>query len=535
MGYVFDSMQYLAWAREMGDHMFSANMFSLEPPVRNYINPGLKLSGLLYAVGIGPRWAYGVWIPLGIIALIAAVPRLVRHLTGGGWAAVAAIALALLFKLPAGDFVKGIVPKANWNATVYSGYDSWPVFWSWGYSLTAIAVALLCTGVLVYSRERSSGKAFSPLLATIALTVSWLQPWQGSLLLGMIVLGELVAWRALEVGDRFPARPRIGLVLTTCLAGAAPLAYYAVMGAIDDSWRINGLQANHYLSGISWWTPLFVLWPLLIAAVPAVIKRPASFTDIAIRLWPPLAIAQMFAIAITGVGNTAQHALKGISIPLAILAVQGAAPTIKKLRPALAALVSVSLIALLTIPGAYYQVKDQSHEMNPLGRGGYFIHPSEVAALDYLASAPRQGGVVSSSTLGSMVPWRTGRQTWVGHETWTPRFQSRSQFMEVLLGGVLPYWKPAADPAEFAKWTGAAYLVDDCYHSDQRRFNRAFALKTHTGNHVTTLSEQLKPVTASVHKFDCATVYELKPAARPAETPRSLRVFRLEWIKSRNG
>jgi hypothetical protein len=107
--------------------------------------------------------------------------------------------------------------------------------------------------------------------------------------------------------------------------------------------------------------------------------------------------------------------------------------------------------------------------------------------------------------------------------------------MEVLLGGVLPYWNPAADPAEFAKWTGAAYLIDDCYHSQQRNVNSAFALKLHSATHVNTLREQLKPVTASVHKFGCATVYELKPAGRPVETPLSLRVFRLEWIKSRNG
>ena len=534
MGFVFDSMQYLAWTREMGDHLLSANMFSLDPPVRNYINPGLKLSGLLYAVGIGPRWAYGVWIPLGIIALIAAVTRLVRQLTGGGWAAVAAIALALLFKLPAGDFIKGIVPKANWNATVYSGYDSWPVFWSWGYSLTAIAVALLCTGVLVYARDRSSGKAFSPLLAAIALTVSWLQPWQGSLLLGMIVLGEIVAWRVLEPDDRFPAKPRVGLVLTTCIAGVAPLAYYAVMGTIDDSWRINGLQANRYLSGVSWWTPLFVLWPLLIAAVPAVIKRPASFQDVMIRVWPPLAIAQMFAIAATGVGNTAQHALKGISIPLAILAMQGVAPLARRLQPAAAAFVSVGLIALLTIPGAAYQLKDQSHEMTPSGRGGYFISGPDAAAIDYLQDAPRSGGVVASSLSGSMVPWRTGRQTWVGHETWTPRFQSRSQFMEVLLGGALPYWNPPADPAEFASWTGAAYLIDDCYHAQVRKMNRAVTQrKSH--KYLTDLSEQLKPATASVHKFGCATVYELKPAKRPTATPPSLAVYRLDWLKGRDG
>ena len=458
--------------------------------------------------------------------------RFVRHHIGEGWAAIAAITLALLYKLPAGDFVKGIVPKANWNATVYSGYDAWPVYWSWGFSLTAIAVALLCAGLLVYDRDRAAGKAFSPLLATIALLVSWLQPWQGAILLGTIAIGELVAWKVLK-GDERPPSKRLALVVTTCAAGVMPLAYYAVMGVIDESWRINGLQANRYLSGSSWWTAFAVTFPLMIGAIPAVIRRPQRFRDICIRIWPPLAIAEMWTIAVTGTGNTAQHALKGISIPLAILAVQGTAPLIRRIRPGAGATAAVGLIALLTIPGAAYQVADQWKEMSWPGRGGYFIRADDQRALEYLKTAPRKGGVVGSSLSGSMVPWITGRQTWVGHETWTPRFQSRSQFMEVLLGGALPYWNPPADPAEFAKWTGAAYLIDECYQSNLRKLHRRAVLRKEH-RRLIDLPEQLAPVTASIHRFGCATVYELKPTAKSA-MPESLRVYRLEWDKQRDG
>ena len=528
-GYVFDSMQYLAWTREMGDHLFSANMFSLDPPVRNYINPGLKISGLLYWVGFSPALAYGIWVPLGIVALIFTVTKFIRNLGLSGWAAIAALAIALLYKLPAGDFIKSIVPKQNWNATVYAGYDTWPTFWSWGYSLTAIAISLLCAGVMVYERERSNNKAFSLPLATIALVTAWLQPWQGALLLGMIVLGELLALRALEPDNRFPQRPRATLVITTCIAGVLPLAYYAVMGVVDDSWRINGLQANRYLQGVSWWTPLLVLFPLLLAAIPEVLRRPQRISEIMIRLWPPLAIAQMLTIAATGVGNTAQHALKGVSIPLAILAVKGVSPWFKKLTPRLAGALGVGAILLLTVPGAWYQLKDQAHEMTWPGNGGYYIAKGDQRALDFIAAAPGKGGVVASSLIGSMVPWQTGRQTWVGHETWTPRFQSRSQFMEVLLGGALPYWNPPGDPAAFVNWTGAAWLIDDCFHSHNRKLHIA-AVKKHDRVNLDELSTQLKSVTAATHRFGCATVYELKPNSG-GTAPAEVNTFRLDWSK----
>jgi len=528
-GYVFDSMQYLAWTREMGEHVFSANMFSLDPPVRNYINPGLKISGVLYWLGVPPPWAYGIWVPLGIVSLIYAVTKLTRNMSLSGWAAIAAIAIALLYKLPAGPFVKSIVPKSNWNATVYAGYDTWPSFWSWGYSLTAIAVSLLCAGVMVYERERNRGKAISVPLAAIALVTSWLQPWQGALLLGMVVLGELLALRALEPDNRFPKRPRLTLVITTCVAGVLPLAYYAVMGAIDDSWRINGLQANRYLQGVSWWTPLLVLFPLLIAAIPEFLRRPQRISEIMIRLWPPLAIAQMLVIAATGVGNTAQHALKGVSIPLAILAVKGVSPWFGRLTPRLAGALGVAAILALTIPGAWYQLKDQSHEMTWPGNGGYYIRQSDQEALDFLAASPQKGGVVASSLIGSMVPWQTGRQTWVGHETWTPRFQSRSYFMEVLLGGGIPYWNPPGNPAAVVGWSGAKWLVDDCFHSRARKLHIA-AVRKKNGVILDELSTQLKSVTAATHRFGCATVYELKPKSGGA-TPPEINTYRLDWTK----
>ena len=521
VGYVFDSMQYLAWVREGADHFLSGNLFSLEPPVRNYLNPGLIISSGLSKLGLSIPLAYAFWIPVGIAALVWVVRRFSNWLELTGWTSVAVIALALLYKIPAAAILQGHVPVENVNALTYAGTDAWPVYWSWGFSLTAISVALLCLGIMRYDAIRNSGVRASFGLMMIALFCSWLQPWQGAILLALIVGGEIIAGFVLKQGAGL--RGRLSLLATTVIAGTLPLAYYAILGKIDEAWRINGLQANSYVKGVSWWTAVALMLPLLAASVFAYLKRPDSFRAIAIRLWPLIAIAEMLTIDITKVGNTSTHSLKGITFPLAVLAVTGTAPLFKRLADRSfvgSATLATALVGVLFIPGAVNQIHSQLFDMSLNQRGGYYyVSRYDEEALAWLTTQKGPGGVYASSLYGSMVPWRTDRSTWVGHETWTPRFQGRSYFNENLLDGHLPAIAFGLSPAAVVKWSGARWVFQDCY---RKRVQRASKYPT--------LDSQLAPITKLKKTFGCATIWEITPGKGPA--PAGIDRYHLNWRAS---
>jgi len=520
LGYVFDSMQYLAWVREGADHFLSGNLFSLEPPVRNYLNPGLILSSGLSLLGLSIPLSYAIWIPIGITLLIWTSLRFTKWLGLTGWSGVSLIALALLYKVPAATLLNGHIPQTNVNALTYGGTDAWPVYWSWGFSLTAVSVALLCLGIMRYDAIRNSGITASASLMAIALFCSWLQPWQGAILLAVIIGGELIA------GFIIPGaglRGRLGLLATTAVAGTLPLAYYAILGRIDEAWRINGAQANTYMAHISWWTPIALLLPLLAISAFAYRSRPNDFREIAIRLWPLVAIAELLTIHVTKAGNTATHSLKGITFPLAAMTVAVAAPFFRRLAErnrAGAGILATAAIGILFIPGAIPQIHSQLEEMKPYGRGGYLYNtPHERDALAWLAKQKKPGSVFASSLYGAMVPWQTDRSTWVGHETWSPRFQGRSYFNENLLNGHLPAITNGLSPADVVKWTGARWVFQDCYHKSVQR-----------GKRYPTLQSQLRRIVVSTHKFGCATIWEVTPGKGPA--PAGIDRYHLNWRAS---
>jgi hypothetical protein len=277
------------------------------------------------------------------------------------------------------------------------------------------------------------------------------------------------------------------------------------------------------MTGISWWTPFALFLPLLAVSAFAYRFRPKDFRDIAIRLWPIVAIAELLTIHITKAGNTATHALKGITFPLAALTVLVAAPLFKKLAERSrvgAATLATALIGVLFIPGAIAQIDFQLGDMDPDGRGGYvYGTPHERDALEWLAKQKGPGGVYSASLYGSMVPWHTDRSTWVGHETWTPRFQGRSAFNENTAVGHLPAIANGLSPADVVKWTGARWVLQDCYHADVQRRKR-----------YPTLDSQLRRIVVSTHKFGCTTIWEITPGKGPA--PAGIDRYHLNWRES---
>jgi hypothetical protein len=130
-----------------------------------------------------------------------------------------------------------------------------------------------------------------------------------------------------------------------------------------------------------------------------------------------------------------------------------------------------------------------------------------------------------------MIPWRTDRQTWVGHETWTPRFQGRSQFNEIALVGNLPAipqpWLKVS-LAEFVRSTGSRFVMVDCSHNLVRRTQNDFRRRHHRPE--VSLAAQLAPATASIHRFGCSTVYTIRQPKIPQ--PPNLSRYHLDWRPS---
>jgi hypothetical protein len=90
--------------------------------------------------------------------------------------------------------------------------------------------------------------------------------------------------------------------------------------------------------------------------------------------------------------------------------------------------------------------------------------------------------VLATVYLGQLVPSRTGRETWLGHPSWTPDYAARGAAATELLSGRLP---PARAEA-LVRRSGARFVLARC----GERANLAGAAKR-------------------VRRFGCATVYEL--------------------------
>jgi hypothetical protein len=198
-------------------------------------------------------------------------------------------------------------------------------------------------------------------------------------------------------------------------------------------------------------------------------------------------------------GSGPTHALLGITIPLAVLAVEGvrslpwkcAAGRLGITRLPGQALLLVALIALLTIPGTISVLEVATKANRPRVGNADFITPGESEALNYLARSPLDGGVLTRFYLGMVVPAETGRRTYVGNCYWsTPDCKGRSAMAEALLFGRL---RPA-QAVSFVRASGARFVLGDC--------------RSHN------LTAMLAPITAEVRRFRCATVYVLRSPPR---------------------
>jgi hypothetical protein len=181
------------------------------------------------------------------------------------------------------------------------------------------------------------------------------------------------------------------------------------------------------------------------------------------------------------------HAFLGITIPLSVLAVRSIRDLgFTRLRHSV--VYGCVLVAAFTVPTTYWQLNNARRMAAPRwGRDSRFILEDEHHALQYLARDPRPGGVISRLYLGEIVPAETGRHTFVGDCLWSqPHCPARLVAVRKLFTGKMT---PAA-AQRFVTSTHARFLLTDCRAASP-------------------LDKLLPQIIVAVHRFGCASVYEV--------------------------
>jgi hypothetical protein len=463
--FLVDQMQYLAWIRDASHHVFSANLFVLRPTPSDYFQPAVAISGALSALGMAPWLSLLLWKPVAVVGVFFAARAYVRRSLFVRRERRAALVLTLFF----GSFT-----------IVYGAFgvlgDLFPGFLSWGYPFGLMALAAMIAALLVYDRDRRAHRLrwTAPVLGALA---SSLHPWQGELLI-LTLLGTEVVLRR----DRVAGPRRLHLLGATVIASGVPLLYYMLLGHADLSWGLAREASKHTFSFVS---IALALLPLAIPAALAWRRRSVSFLATVTRAWP-IAAFLIYVLSATELSATPLHAFEGITLPLAVMAVEG----VQRARPRAlprGRLIAALAIAALTVPAGVWELATASQFMAPQAGNANFITRDEHKALNYLAAQREHGGVLTRFYLGVIVPAQTGRRTYVGNCLWSePDCTPRAQESEALFDGELT----AQQARQFVLGTGARFVLADC-------------------DATADLSRSLAPILTSVRSFGCATVYRV--------------------------
>jgi hypothetical protein len=454
-----DQAQYLAWARLASDGPLLGNPFDLEPGAAVWLHPGFAASGGLTALGLSPGLALLVWKPVAVATLFAGAVVYAHRLLPGRGQRAAAVALALFAGSPILaalqlDQLTGDAPGVfTEEAQVGSiSREMWPVAQLWGYPFAAIAVGSMPLVLVAYERARArlaaGERPGAPLLLACAgaLFCAWVHPWQGAVVVGAALAAELWPRR-----PRLPLRRAARTAVPLAAAAAVPIAYLGLLGVVDDQWR----QVRDFTEqGLLRWDYLIAgLVPLGLVALLA-LRRPAEdFGQRALRLWIPVAL---IVYLLPGV-SFRQHALEGLSIPLAMLAVQGVDTLELRRLPGRTAVAWAAVVGVMIAPVAVASLLHMHERVQRAGQP-QVIRSAEADALGALEDLPEEGGVLATARLGQLVPGRSGRETWLGPAPWTPDMFVRRAVVDDLFGGRL---SPAQARA-VARRSGARLVLTDC-------------------------------------------------------------------------
>jgi hypothetical protein len=464
--YIVDQLQYLAWIRDASHHFLVSNLFVLRGTPADYFQPAVVISGGLTALGI-PVWlSLLLWKPVAVVAFFFAVRAYARRSVAGTWPRRTVLILALFF----GSFT---LVYGTWSVLG----DLFPGFLSWGYVFGLMALAVMVWALVAYDDARGNGRRLW-LPGALGAVASLLHPWNGELLIALVVAAELVM-----LAQRRYGRDQLRLTAATLIGTGIPLIYYAILGKADISWKLAQLASKH---AFSFWSIALAVTPLLVPAVFAYRIRPTTFLAAATRTWP-LAAFGIFLLSGTSLGATPLHAFQGITIPLAVLAVEGLRLLgWRRLRHPV--LIGAAAVALFTIPATLKELSIAHSLAAPTHGNANFITHDERSALEYLEHDQQPGSVMTQPYLGTAVPGRTGRRTYVGDCLWSePNCLGLAQNARNLFNGSLT---PAA-ARSFVLSSGARFVLADC-------------------DTTADMPKLLGPIVRSARGFGCAAVYEVE-------------------------
>jgi hypothetical protein len=482
-----DQLFYMDSIRQSGSHLLIGDHFAFSLGQGVFLHPLYLFGGVIWRVGLPlPAVLWFLELLAAMVLAIGTVVMTVRVLAGAR-ARLTAVVLGLFYLTPllpllAWTGLIGALPR--YQLLLVAG-ETMPAWQLWGYPHTAITVGALA-GAFAGAAALGAGKRSVGLIVAVsagACICGWLHPWQGAIFI-LVVAALALQTRSRAVASR---------LAIPVIAAAAPMLYEAILSRTDAAWKVDSLQ-NGVGQGPLWALALGLL-PLAVPAAIGVRRMAPGPLRTVLVGWPLAAVIVYYATA-----QFPYHALDGISIPLALLAVaawcggrdpaRGQAGAIPAGRARLRTGLVLAAVAVAVVPGAIYELRT-FRDSERSGAAPYFIGNDDHAALRYLEHASGPGGVLARDYIAMAVPAFTGRPTWVGEWTWTPQFAVRAALAEQLMRGTLDPVKAR----QLVRGTGARFVLRDCGAGVR-------------------LGALLGPLVAAEHRFGCAAVYELRPLNR---------------------
>ncbi len=461
-----DQLQYLAWVRESAVHFLAGNLYTIPAGDRVFVHPMAEISGLLYRAGLDINYTWIIWKVPAAIALGITAFAYARRLLPRGIASFAAAVLGVFYLSPLVPIYAWIRPGGA-NAVLATAGDIFSAGTSWGYLPATISVALMTAYLLVADRlVKHGGMGLTAGAAILGLFAAWLHPWQGVVLI--LISGAVALWSRLSAGTR-------RLIIPAGVT-ALPVIWYLYLSRTDPSWEFG--QSVNQVARPSLGHLLISLAPLAAVAVFGLRNPRDDFQERALLVWPVAAFVAYLLLP-----SFPTHALQGMAIPLAVLAVRGVIRLFPKGSLASAAL--VICVAVLTLPGMAHFGNWYRDFVNAAEQA-HVLEADEVRALRFVEDRPVSGGVLTTADLGAAVPPWTGRASWIGHQSWTPDFGERATAMAALNDGKLS----EKNTRTLVKESGARFVLLGCDHS-----RRADSV--------------LRRISEADRRFGCASVYQV--------------------------